>query len=531
MEEEIYQTWKELNPVGAYAQGLKECAGKVFIPTPGRVEEFIRRIDSMEVKSEVEERLLKNFRINLTHIEPPHIPSSGLWAIFYHMVIEGPYGEHMADLLEGVKELLDSSGSILPGRFPPEIRILAHLEANGLIAILESLSESNPFLKVLVEKVREGAETFRERYRMVGVLKGVYEEIYPLLAEQEEHIRREDYSEILGGLYGYPYTPTEIEERALQWLKGEMKPFGEALQENSSRLDVPAEVDRVEEGLTKLKGREVRAFLGKIREIILPLMRKRLIDIPEVYNTTLMETPPYLRPLIPTAAMTPLETLTGKPRSIFFFTVSGEVSLPELILSLVHEEYGHAVHYTLSALNPMGFSTLLERIDTSFSLPISEGISFHREMEFLNILKELYGGGGREEEGRLKEFLERHYPGGLKRALSELSYEVHKWRFIRFLRALGDVRINTGKDSVYSFVEWAHHYTSLKREDIFNQIFIFQESPGYAPSYSIGEEAVVKIQKMGLDAGMQIKEINTWIASRGFLPLDMFLKWFEDSMG
>ncbi|MCD6383649.1 MAG: hypothetical protein J7L88_04235 [Thermoplasmata archaeon] len=528
MEEETFNLWKELNPVSAYAQGLSECAGRIFIPTPKNVEEMLKRLQAVKVESEVEEMLIENFQINLTHIEPHHIPSSSLWAIFYHLVLEGPAGEHMGDLLEAVKELLDSSTRILGEEYPPEIRVLAHIEASGLITILESLSGSNPFLRVMVEDVMKRADEFRERYRMVGILKGVYEEIYPLLAEQETHLKRDDYSEILRGLYGYPYTPAEIEEKALRWIKEGMKPFAEALQENASRAGVAADVEKVEGELTKIDGEKVGEFLGRIREVLLPVVKKRLIDVPPEYNTELMQTPEYLRPLIPTAAMTPMGTLTGSPRSIFFYTVSEKVSLPDMVLSLVHEEYGHAVHYTLSSLNPFKVSTLLERIDTSFSLPISEGISFHRELEFLNLLKEIDEGVGGEEERRLKEFFERHYPGGLKRAILEMSYEVHKWRFIRFLRALGDVRINTGKQSLYEFVEWAHRFTSLKREDIFNQIFIFQETPGYAPSYSLGEEVIQKIQKLGLEAGMELKDVNTEIAARGFLPLKMFIKWFEE---
>jgi len=531
MEKEVFELWKELNPVGAFAQGLEDCAGGLFIPTPKAVEETLCRISKIRADSELERRLLDNFKTSLLHTEPPHIPSTCLWAIFYHMVLEGPAGDHMPDLLERVRRMLDSSSEILKDEWPPEIRILAYLEARGLYIILDSLISSNPFLKVAVEELKKRVEDYADRYRMVGILKGTYEEIYPLLAEQEVYLRREEYSEIVKNLYGYPYAPGEIEERALTWLKEEMKPFAGVLGEISEITGALPEVPAIERSLQKIPGEKVGEFLKGLREALLPVVRKNLVEVPEGYRTDLMKTPEYLRPLIPTAAMTPMGTLTGEPKNIFFYTVDEEATPSDLLLSQVHEEYGHAVHYTDSALNLKGENTLLERIDTTFSLPISEGISFHREVEFLELLERIQNGEGGEEEMRLKEFLERHYPGGFERALVEISYQVHKWRFIRFLRALSDVRINTGKQSLYQFVEWAHRYTSLNREDIFNQIFIFQETPGYAASYSIGEEAVVKIQKMGEKAGLDRKEINTEIASRGFLPLDMFLEWFEERYG
>lgn len=531
MEEETFNLWKELNPVSAYAQGIEECAGRIFIPTPSNVEKALRKIDGISPRNMLEERLLENFRTVLTHIEPHHIPSTSLWSLFYHMVLEGPAGEHLMDLLEGIRDLFDSAEGIPGLKHPPELRVLTQLEAQGVIKILDSLANSNPFLRVAARELSQKVEGFRDRFRMVGVIEGVYEEIYPLLAEQEESLRRDDYGQIIRALYGYPYSPGEIEEKAISWLKNEMKPFSEVLLENASRMGCTADVEEVEAKITRIGGEEVGAFLKELRKVLLKVVRKRLVEVPEVYSTELLQTPEYLKPFIPTAAMVPLGTLTPGPKNIFFYTVAERASLPDVILSLIHEEFGHAVHYTLSAINKYGTNTLLERIDTSFSLPISEGISFHRELEFLELLKEVEGGAGGEEEGALREFFERHYPGGLKIAIPELSYEVHKWRFIRFLRALGDVRINTGKQTVYQFVEWAHRYTSLSRKDIFNQMFIFLETPGYAPSYSIGEEAIVKIQKMGLNGGMDIKEVNTAVASRGFMPIDMFMEWFSESWG
>jgi len=112
--------------------------------------------------------------------------------------------------------------------------------------------------------------------------------------------------------------------------------------------------------------------------------------------------------------------------------------------------------------------------------------------------------------------------GEFETFLKEVEFVVMEWRIIRFLRAIGDVRINTGKSSIADFVDWAHTHTGLSKKMVFNQIFIFQENPGYAPCYSIAGMSLKKLQDEARKNGKNILEFNTIASSMGFPPRTVF---------
>jgi uncharacterized protein (DUF885 family) len=93
---------------------------------------------------------------------------------------------------------------------------------------------------------------------------------------------------------------------------------------------------------------------------------------------------------------------------------------------------------------------------------------------------------------------------------------------VRFLRAIGDVRINLNRQSLTEFVEWASEKTGFPEKTIFDQIFIFQETPGYAPCYSIAGMALKEIQDEARKNGKDILEFNTKASSLGFPPRTVF---------
>ncbi|PJB21495.1 MAG: hypothetical protein CO114_05000, partial [Euryarchaeota archaeon CG_4_9_14_3_um_filter_38_12] len=68
----------------------------------------------------------------------------------------------------------------------------------------------------------------------------------------------------------------------------------------------------------------------------------------------------------------------------------------------------------------------------------------------------------------------------------------------------------------------AHTHTGLSKKMVFNQIFIFQENPGYAPCYSIAGMSLKKLQDEARKNGKNILEFNTIASSMGFPPRTVF---------
>ena len=79
----------------------------------------------------------------------------------------------------------------------------------------------------------------------------------------------------------------------------------------------------------------------------------------------------------------------------------------------------------------------------------------------------------------------------------ELELETRKWRLIRFLRVIGDVRINTNKQGLFEFIDWAHEHTGVPRSNVYYQLFPAHEGmfPGYATSYAVVGEEIRAIEE------------------------------------
>jgi len=100
----------------------------------------------------------------------------------------------------------------------------------------------------------------------------------------------------------------------------------------------------------------------------------------------------------------------------------------------------------------------------------------------------------------------------------EFEFTIFRWRIIRFLRAIGDIRINMHQQSISEFITWAHEYTGLSKKSIFDQFFLFQTRPGYAPCYSIAGDRIRQLQINAKERGRTEIDFNTFVSSIGFLP-------------
>ena len=165
---------------------------------------------------------------------------------------------------------------------------------------------------------------------------------------------------------------------------------------------------------------------------------------------------------------------------------------------------------------------MLDLIASTFQC-VSEGIAFQRELEFLPIIQEIAAGklSGPEEDA-FGESLERW--GGLGRVSREYEFLTALWRIVRFLRVIGDARINSGKQDLVHFVEWAHRTTGLERATVYYQLFPAHQviGPGYASTYAIIGERIREIQQEALKRGKSLRAFNAYASSIGWPPKSVF---------
>lgn len=537
LEGEIYEIWRELNPSEAYLQGLNDYAGKLFVPTPENRERILKRIKHLKSKTtdRVQTKFLISLEATLKYREAPHDLSDIIWTLFGHLIKEGINSQHISSLLDFTLQSLENSKrNYRLNELPIELKIILANKCNSILGILKAIVEETED-KELKERIKEASEkirAYREIVAVKGLEKGDFSEVFPILKRHStgDLGRGNIYPQLTKELYDYYETPDEIEEKALLWLKNELPELRDTAKKLAVIYGIDMSINAVDAEIAKrsnVSKSELIGFINNFRDKARKVIEKRLVRISPKYDTNILETPEYLLNFIPTAAMTMFDTLTDKPFNVFFVTTdekrSPPTSMPDIFQLVVHEEYGHCVNFSNSAVNFAWRPSLIEKLNSTLHYPISEGISFHRELETLELLEELALRPKKdlsEEEAELLDAFSTHED--FERLLLESRFIVFKWRIIRFLRAIGDVRINMNKQSLTEFVEWAAKKTGLSEKVIYDQIFIFQEKPGYAPCYSMAGMALKGIQDEAKKKGKDILEFNTIASSLGFPPRTVF---------
>jgi hypothetical protein len=385
------------------------------------------------------------------------------------------------------------------------------------------------------------AEAIRDDFACPGVDEGDFAHVFPYLQKERVHVGRAGlYPHILTDLYGFYESPEEVDELAAGWLDAELPLMASARSALAELYGIDDDHEAVTEAMkerTNLERGGILEFMRGFRSVLQPLVEETTVRISPRYRTEIVETPEYLVNFIPTAAMSPFKALSDEPYNYFFVTTdekrSPPVGMADLFQLIIHEEYGHCVNFSNSALRFGARPGRLELLPSSLSLPISDGISFFRELESLWLLDSILErvNGGAELSAREKDlvaFVSEREP--FARFVAEVRFVVYQWRVVRFLRAMADVRVNMHTTDYASFVEWAVERTGLEPRLIHDQLFIFQGMVGYAPSYSIGGESLRRMQERLGKEGVEPIDFNTRACSMGFSPRAHFEKKLEDDL-
>ncbi len=535
VESEIFEFAKEFDPTSAYLNGFKEYLGKLFIPSSRNLEKFSRRVEELRLKAEnkSQEKLLNSLSAAYTLAEPQGVPESVLNAYFGYMIKEGVIPSHLRSLTGNAIRAMQIASAEYAGKdYPTGIRVLTLIRCEGLQEILRTVKKEtqDKQLKAGIDELSEATRKYASIFRVNGFKGQAFDQLYGLIKKDGWPLGREKiYTQTIQRLFDYPETPGQVEEKGLRYVDRELPRFQRLTKRLAAKYGVSAKAEDVSKAIRAeraIKPAGIIPFLTELRKRAVKVVNRQIVRVNPKYDTKVIETPLYLSGIFPSGGAFFYDMYTDNPKEIFIATTDPRrdpsTAPGELLNLLVHEEYGHCVHASNSSAAYGAKPTLTDLIGSHLGA-ISEGISFQRELEFLKVMEKLRAGKGLDkDEKALAEFFEKY--GGVETMAEEYEFYTLMWRIIRFLRVVGDVRINSGKQTLPEFIEWAHKRTGLSRNTVYNQLFPAHEGigPGYATSYAITGEAIRELQNRAVRNGKKLVDFNTYACSMGFPARTVF---------
>jgi hypothetical protein len=535
VEAEIFEFVKESDPSTAYLQGANEYVGKLFIPSRKNLERVAKRVDELRLKAENNSQLkaLDSFAAAYALLEPQAPPDGVLTAYFGYLIKEGIVPSHLKPLTRNaIRALQAAAQEASEKKWPNGLRLLTLIRCDGLLEIIKTIKKetTDKQLKVLLDDLAGATKKYASIFRVKGFKNQGFDEVYKIIRREGADLGREKiYAQALRRLWDYPETPDEVEAKGLKFLEREFPRFKRMTEKLAKKYGVPARAEEVSKAITakrSVKQTEILPFLGELRKRTERVVNKDTVRINPKYETKVIETPLYLSGMFPSAGAFFYDSFTNNPKEIFMITTDPRrdpSTVPgELLNGLIHEEYGHCVHASNTATAYGAKPTLTDTLFTPLSA-LSEGISFQREIEFQEVMDKLKTGKGlNSEEKALVQFFEKR--GGLDVWADEYEFYTWMWRIVRFLRVIGDARINSGKQSLAEFIEWAHKKTGLAKSTVYHQLFPAHQGngPGYASTYAIIGESIREIQNKAKRNGKNLLDFNTYACSMGFPARTIF---------
>ncbi len=536
IESEIFEWFKDADPSGAYINGLKEYAGKIFIPSKKNLDRLSRRVDELRLKAENKSQLkvLDSGAAWVTLNEPHQAPESVLNAFFGYMIKEGIIDSHMKALTRnGIRAVQAATVEAAGKNWPTGLKLLALIRCDGLQEIIKTIKKETPDkqLKESLDDLSEVTRKYASIFRVKGFKNQGFDEVYKIIKKQGADLgRKEIYAQALQRLWDYQETPGELEAKGLKYLDRELPKFQRMTARLAKKYGVAAkaeEVSKVIKAERAVKVKEIIPYLAELRKRVVKVANKSIVKVNPNYDAKVIETPSYLTAIFPTGGAYFFDTFTNKPQQLFICTTDPRrdpsTAPGDLLSLLVHEEYGHCVHASNSSFGYGAKPTLVDMLWSPLGGAISEGISFQREIEFQSVLERLKTRKGlNADEKALVNFYEKH--GGFDTLAEE--YEFYTWmgRIVRFLRIIGDARINSGKQDLADFIDWASKKTGLSKSMVYHQLFPAHQGngPGYASTYAIVGESIREIQNRAVRNGKSLLDFNTYACSMGFPARTIF---------
>jgi len=542
LDAQIMEFFKEINPSGAYILGFNEYAGKLFIASQRNVDAALRRVRALrsKAKTELQRKLLDSVEVGLLFNEPQPVLDDIVGTIFSLLVKEGVNDVHMLSLFDYAQKDLEACTARFSKKpVPVPVKALTLYRLDGVLEILDTVKRESKSSEVkrACDSLKASVSEYVKLFALDGWGKGEFDNVERIFkAKGSEFGREKFYLKALSKGFDYTETPEQLEKRAMAWIDDELPRFKKVTDRLAKQFGcapTPQDVEAAIIARNHLDPKKLVSVTHGIRKVVQKLVNEDVAGINPKYKTTVIETPPYLTGTIPTGAAQFFDTYTKRPFQYFFQTTDPkrdpDKSVAALLNLLTHEEYGHCVHHSNSAMGFVGKLNPLQVMPgAQTGGPITEGLSFNREIEFYEVSK------GLERKKRLSK-AERDYVkvlekyGGLKQINLELEFMTRRWRIVRFLRVVGDVWVNTGKRTLFEFVDWAHEHTGVPRSSVYFQLFPAHQGifPGYATNYAVAGQEIRSIEKTIKDPKKKVK-FSTYLCSIGFPPKSIYMRMLRE---
>jgi hypothetical protein len=542
LDGQIMNLLKEVSPSGAYIVGFNDYAGKLFIASDANIRALLKKTRALRriAKTEIQKKVLDSVEVLLLFDEPQPVLDDITGSIFAHLVKEGVKDEHMISLLGyAIKDVEACSKRFSRKRIPVAVKALALYRLDGVLEILDTVTGETKSAKVkeACEALKSKVRDYVGLFQIEGWGRGEFENAERIFREMGFDLERSKfYPDALRRGLDYDESSEELESDAISWIDEELPRFRAVVAKLARQFECDSTPEQVEAKINDkyhLEPKKLVKVTLELRKVIQDFVDESVCSINPKYNTKVIETPAYLTGVFPTGGAQFFDTFTRRPFQYFFQTTDPkrdpDKSVPAIITLLVHEEYGHCVHHSNSALGFVGKVPILQLAPgTPLSGPISEGLSLNREIEFFEASKALEAKKklSRTEKAYAKA-LEKY--GGLKQINLEIEFMTRRWRIVRFLRVVGDVWVNTGKKGLMEFVDWAYEYTGVPRSSMYFQLFPAHEGifPGYATSYAVVAQEIRRIERGIKDHKKKVK-FSTYLCSIGFPPRSMYRRMLKN---
>lgn len=535
VENEIFQFFCDADPSSAFNAGLSEYSGKIFVPSSKNLAELARRANNLRLKAETESqvKLIDSMAAMAALGEPHSIPETVLSAYFGYLVKEGIVPSHLKQLTRSAVRVLQTGILEKSGKkWPVGLRLLTLIRCDGLQEIIRTIRKetTDKQLRSQLDELSGLTRKYAGIFRVSGFHNKGFSEIYRIMKKEGCALDREaTYAQSLRYLWDYPETPEEVEQKGVAFLKRELPRFKILTARLAKKYTVAARAEDVAEAMKKkrwLKPQQVVPFLNELRDRVVRVVNKEVVGVNPKYDTKVIETPLFLSGIFPSGGAYFFDYFTNNPKNIFMATTDPRRdphTIPgELLNLLVHEEYGHCVHSSNSATQYAAKPAITDMLWSPLGC-MSEGISFQRELEFQKIMDRLTTRKSlTRDERTLLAFFEEH--GGFDQIAEEYQFFTAMWRIVRFLRVIGDVRINSGTQGLADFVDWGNRTTGLSKSMVYHQLFPAHQGigPGYASTYAIIGESIREIQNKAIRNEKSLRDFNSYACSMGFPPRTIF---------
>lgn len=512
--DELTSLWARVDSATAFAAGYPvepSLAG----PADGQEHRAVAAaIDGAIAACPAEEELtraaLKSMRTQADDLSPLRQTKDAVeWlrALIYRKLAGSPLAREVEGALrrriDGLREAYRDT--------PPLLKLLCTVELQALAVLTPGAGAAA--LGAAVARLLDGV------HRPPG--KVGLDEARKVVADSRENavVTPQRHRELLADAFGFEETAEEIDHLAHGWLADELERTEPLVQRIGERLGFSVEDRDLETVVTELSNRRrpgERNTLDEARRqtrIALPLFEERLVELTPAQRAVDPEsTPSEMEPLVTEGEEYIVDALGEKPRAFCFIT-EGECGSAYTLANVLYHELAHCWNMLAAAAEASGLPAPA-RAGGAFGKILLEGIAFHREWEVYELYEESVRAGDAEGYASLFDGL------GVRReeAVLEFELETRYWRLARYLRALFDARVHSGRQGYVPFLRDQEAATGFTQNRIHRFCFHFFANPGYAPCYAVGGKKLAALQEESLLHGLARREFNTRVNRMGLVP-------------